>query len=89
MAISVRDEDFARRRHHSDTPGIRQYARGSRQLSHPEAVRVIGTAAVRRREARHISVFYVFNGVAVSDDQTSTHQSRLPFDRDLSLLFSK
>ena len=39
MAIPVRDEDFARRRHHGDTPGIRQRAGGSRQLSHPGAIR--------------------------------------------------
>jgi hypothetical protein len=38
MAIQVRDEDFARRRHHGDTPGIRQRAGGSRQLSHPGAI---------------------------------------------------
>jgi hypothetical protein len=39
IAIPVRDEDFARRRHHGDTPGIRQRAGGSRQLSHPGAIR--------------------------------------------------
>jgi hypothetical protein len=39
IAIPVRDEDFARRRHHGNTPGIRQRARGSRQLSHPGAIR--------------------------------------------------
>ena len=39
MAIPVRDEDFARRRHHGDTTGIQQRAGGSRQLSHPGAIR--------------------------------------------------
>ncbi len=39
MTSQVRDEDFARRRHHGDTQGIRQRARGSRQLSHPGAIR--------------------------------------------------
>ncbi len=39
MAIPVRDEDFARRRHHGDTTGIPQRAGGSRQLSHPGAIR--------------------------------------------------
>jgi hypothetical protein len=39
MAMPVRDEDFTRRRHHGDTPGIRQRAGGSRQLSHPGAIR--------------------------------------------------
>jgi hypothetical protein len=38
-AIPVRNEDFARRRHHSDTPGSRKRARGARQLSHPGAIR--------------------------------------------------
>jgi hypothetical protein len=39
IAIPVRDEDFACRRHHGDTPGIRHRAGGSRQLSHPGAIR--------------------------------------------------
>ncbi len=39
MAIDIRDEDFARRRYNGDTPGIRQRAGGSRQLSHPGAIR--------------------------------------------------
>ncbi len=39
MAIPVRDEDFACRRHNGDTPGIGQRAGGSRQLSHPGAIR--------------------------------------------------
>jgi hypothetical protein len=39
MAIQVQDEDFARRRHNGDTEGIRQRAGGSRQLSHPGAIR--------------------------------------------------
>ncbi len=39
IAIQVRDEDFTRRRHHGDTPGILQRAGGSRQLSHPGAIR--------------------------------------------------
>ncbi len=39
MEIPVRDEDFARRRHHGDTPGMQQRAGGSRQLSHPGAIR--------------------------------------------------
>jgi hypothetical protein len=39
LAIPVRNEDFARRRHHGDTPGIRQRAGGSRQLSHQGAIR--------------------------------------------------
>ena len=39
MAIPVRDEDFARRRHNGDTKGSRQRAGGSRQLSHPGAIR--------------------------------------------------
>ena len=39
MAIPIRDEDFARRRHNGDIKGTRQRARGSRQLSHPGAVR--------------------------------------------------
>ncbi len=39
MAIQVRDEDFARRRHNGDTPGILQRAGGSRQLSYPGAIR--------------------------------------------------
>ena len=39
IAIPVRDEDFARRRHNGDTKGIRQRAGGSRQLSHPGAIR--------------------------------------------------
>ncbi len=38
MAIPVRDEDFARRRHNGDTKGILQRAGGSRQLSHPGAI---------------------------------------------------
>ena len=40
IAIPVRDENFARRRHNGDTIGIRQRAGGSRQLSHPGAIRV-------------------------------------------------
>ncbi len=39
LAIPVRNEDFARRRHNDDIPGIRQRAGGSRQLSHPGAIR--------------------------------------------------
>ncbi len=39
MATCIRDENFARRRHHGDTPRMRQRARGSRQLSHPGAIR--------------------------------------------------
>ena len=39
MATPVRYEDFARRRYHGDTKGIRQCAGGSRQLSHPGAIR--------------------------------------------------
>ena len=39
MATCIRDENFARRRHHGDTNGITQRARGSRQLSHPGAIR--------------------------------------------------
>ena len=39
MVNTVRDEDFARRRHHGDIKGTRQRAGGSRQLSHPGAIR--------------------------------------------------
>jgi hypothetical protein len=39
IASPVRDEDFARRRHHGDTTGVRQRVGGSRQLSHPGAIR--------------------------------------------------
>ncbi len=39
MAITIRDEDFARRRRNGDTTGKRQRAGGSRQLSHPGAIR--------------------------------------------------
>ncbi len=39
LAIPVRNEDFARRRHYGDATGVRQCAGGSRQLSHPGAVR--------------------------------------------------
>ena len=39
MAIPVRDEDFARRRHNGDTRGTPQRAGGSLQLSHPGAIR--------------------------------------------------
>ena len=39
MARYIRDEDFARRRHHGDSRGILQRAGGSRQLSHPGAIR--------------------------------------------------
>ncbi len=39
MAIPVRNEDFARRRHNGDSIGTRQRAGGSRQLSHPGAIR--------------------------------------------------
>jgi hypothetical protein len=39
IAIPVRDEDFASRRNNGDTPGIQQRAGGSRQLSHPGAIR--------------------------------------------------
>ncbi len=39
MAIPVRDEDFARRRNHGDSKRIGQCAGGSRQLSHPGAIR--------------------------------------------------
>jgi hypothetical protein len=39
MVNTVRDEDFARRRHHGDTTGTQQRAGGSRQLSHPGAIR--------------------------------------------------
>ena len=39
MAIQVRNEDFACRRHNGDTKGVRQRAEGSRQLSHPCAIR--------------------------------------------------
>ena len=39
MALNIRNEDFTRRRHHGDTPGNRQRAGGSRQLSHPGAIR--------------------------------------------------
>ena len=50
----VRDEDFARRRHNDDTKGIPQRAGGSRQLSHPGAIRVPqhchSTVAVIRHE---------------------------------------
>ncbi len=54
MASPVRDEDFARRRHNDDTKGIPQRAGGSRQLSHPGAIRVPqhchSTVAVIRHE---------------------------------------
>ncbi len=39
MATPVRDENCARRRHNGDSPGIQQRAGGSRQLSHPGAIR--------------------------------------------------
>ena len=39
MAIPIRDEDFARRRYHGNTPWIQQRAGGSRQLSHPGGIR--------------------------------------------------
>ena len=39
MAKYVRDEDLARRWYNGDTRGIRQRAGGSRQLSHPGAIR--------------------------------------------------
>ena len=39
MATPDRDEDFARRLHHDDTKRSRQRAGGSRQLSHPGAIR--------------------------------------------------
>jgi hypothetical protein len=39
IAIQVRDEDFARRRYNGDSRGTRQRAGGSRQLSHPGAIR--------------------------------------------------
>jgi hypothetical protein len=39
MATPIRNEDFACRRHHSDTPGPWQRTGGSTQLSHPGAVR--------------------------------------------------
>ncbi len=39
IAIPVRNKNFARRRHHGDTPGSRQRAGGSRQLPHPGAIR--------------------------------------------------
>ena len=38
MASHVRDEDFVRRRHHGDTKGTLQRARGSLQLPHPRAI---------------------------------------------------
>ncbi len=39
MVLPVRDEDFARRWHNGNTKGIRQRARGARQLSHTGAIR--------------------------------------------------
>ncbi len=39
MTSVVRNEDFTRRRHNGDTTGPRQRAGGSRQLSHPGAIR--------------------------------------------------
>ena len=39
ITIQIRNEDFPRRRHNGDTPGIPQCAGGSRQLSHPGAIR--------------------------------------------------
>ena len=39
LVTFVRDEDFSRRRHHGDTNGSTQRAGGSRQLSHPRAIR--------------------------------------------------
>ena len=38
MTIPVRHEDFSRRRHHGDTPGILQPTGRSRQLPHPRAI---------------------------------------------------
>jgi hypothetical protein len=39
LVFTIRDEDFASRRHQGNTKGIQQRAGGSRQLSHPGAIR--------------------------------------------------
>ncbi len=39
MVTNVRDEDFTRRWNNGDITGIKQRAGGSRQLSHPGAIR--------------------------------------------------
>ena len=52
MAIPVRNEDFARRRHNGNTPGIRQRAGGSRQLSHP-------AGSIRGPQHCHTTVVFI------------------------------
>jgi hypothetical protein len=66
MATPIRNEDFARRRHNGDTPGIRQRAGGSRQLSHP--------GAIRRPQHCHTMVVAIHNekeGLVWSQRQTT------------------